>query len=226
MSRPDTQKQAIFSQYANESIFPLKPFLELLRHQATPSPKFVACTARQADPASPGMGVDACQTDCAWAKPVFAKIFKDLEVEGKIRIQAGLACLADHNARFDPMEQKQMQQVEALFQQRAFNPPDKAELMSVCRLNATDAESTLRLLVAHKRLARVDKELYFHSDALAKAAQLAVDHLRKENRLESVQWKYLLNTSRKYAIPLLDYLDKIGITKRAPDNTRYLGPNA
>ena len=180
----------------------------------------------QADPASPGMGVDACQTDCAWAKPVFVRIFKDLEIEGKIRIHAGLACLADHNARFDPVEQKRMQQVESLFQQRAFNPPDKAEVMSACRLNATDAESTLRLLAAHKRLVRVDKDLYFHSDALAKAGQLAVNYLKKENRLESVQWKYLLDTSRKYALPLLDYFDKIGITKRAPDNTRYLGPKA
>ena len=59
-----------------------------------------------------------------------------------------------------------------------------------------------------------------------KPRQLAVEHLKKEKRLESVQLKYLLNTSRKYALPLLDYLDKIGITKRAPDNTRYLGPKA
>ena len=73
---------------------------------------------------------------------------------------------------------------------------------------------------------RVHKDLYFHSDALAKAGQLAVAYLKKENRLESVQWKYLLDTSRKYALPLLDYLDKIGITKRAPDNTRYRGPKA
>jgi selenocysteine-specific elongation factor len=178
------------------------------------------------DPASPGMAMDAYHTECAWAKPVFARILSDLEAQGKIRTQAGLACLADHNVRFNPAEQQRMHKVESLFQQRAFNPPEKTELMSLCGLSAKDAEATLRLLVEHKRLVRVDRDLYFHSDALAKARQLAVDYLKKENRLESVQWKYLLATSRKYALPLLDYLDKIGITKRAPDNTRYLGPKA
>jgi RHS repeat-associated protein len=123
-------------------------------------------------------------------------------------------------------EQKRMHKVESLFQQLAFNPPEKTEIMSLCGLSAKNSEATLRLLVEHKRLARVDRDLCFHLDALAKAMQLAVDYLKKENRLESMQWKYLLDASRKYALPLLDYLDKIGITKRGPDNTGYLGPKA
>ena len=39
-------------------------------------------------------------------------------------------------------------------------------------------------------------------------------HLRKEGQLESVKFKYLLDTSRKFAIPLLDYFDRIGVTRR------------
>jgi hypothetical protein len=41
-----------------------------------------------------------------------------------------------------------------------------------------------------------------------------------------VDFKYLIDATRKYALPLLDYFDKIGVTKRAPDNTRFLGPKA
>jgi selenocysteine-specific elongation factor len=180
----------------------------------------------QEDPASPDMSIDACQTDCAWLKPIFSRILKDLETEGKVLVLSGRVCLADHRARLDPAEQKRMQQTESVFQQRMFNPPELMEVMSLCGLNAKEIESTLRLLVEHKRLVRVDRDLYFHADALVKARQIAVDHLKKENRLESVQWKYLLDTTRKYALPLLDYLDKIGVTKRAPDNTRHLGPKA
>jgi selenocysteine-specific elongation factor len=55
---------------------------------------------------------------------------------------------------------------------------------------------------------------------------LVVDHIKKEKKLESVQFKYLIDATRKYALPLLDYLDKAGITKRSPDNTRFLGPKA
>ena len=39
-------------------------------------------------------------------------------------------------------------------------------------------------------------------------------------RLESVQFKYLLDTTRKFALPMLDYLDRLGATRRVV-NTRY-----
>jgi selenocysteine-specific elongation factor len=68
--------------------------------------------------------------------------------------------------------------------------------------------------------------MYFHAEAVASARQAVVDYIEREARLESVQFKYLINATRKYALPLLDYFDRIGITKRAPDNTRFLGPKA
>ncbi len=51
-------------------------------------------------------------------------------------------------------------------------------------------------------------------DIEAKAKEIIVDHITREGGLESVKFKYLLDTSRKYSIPLLDYFDKIGLTKR------------
>jgi selenocysteine-specific elongation factor len=178
------------------------------------------------DPASPGMDVDAYQTECAWHKLVFRRLLKDLAAEGKVRIQEGRASLAEHSARFDPVKQNRMQQVESLFQRRPFNPPEKMEIMSLCQLGAKEAEDALRLLTEHGRLVCIARDMYFHPDALAKARQLVIAHLKKENRLESVQFKYLIDATRKFALPLLDYLDRIGVTKRAPDNTRFLGPKA
>jgi selenocysteine-specific elongation factor len=180
----------------------------------------------QADPASPGMDLDSFQTEYAWPKPVFLKSFKDLETDNKIRIQEGRACRTDHRAKFDPAEQKRMDQVESHFMQRPFDPPDPTEIMADCRLTAKQVGDALRLLTEHGRLVRIARDMYFHSDAIAQARQLVVDHIKQEKRLESVQFKYLIDASRKYALPLLDYFDKMGITKRSPDNTRFLGPKA
>ena len=69
------------------------------------------------------------------------------------------------------------------------------------------------------------EELLFHKEAVARAREILVEHLRKEGRLESVQFKYLLNTTRKYALPLLDHFDRIGVT-RSVGNTRHAGPGA
>ena len=76
-----------------------------------------------------------------------------------------------------------------------------------------------------EHLVRVENDLLFHSEAVEKARGLLISFIKKEGKLESVKFKYLLNTSRKFAIPLLDYFDRIGLTRRA-GYTRYLkNPN-
>jgi selenocysteine-specific elongation factor len=73
----------------------------------------------------------------------------------------------------------------------------------------------------HERLVRVEDGIFFHQEAVHAARDIMIDHLRQEGRLESVKFKYLLDTSRRFAIPLLDYLDTLGITRR-DGHTRYL----
>jgi selenocysteine-specific elongation factor len=65
--------------------------------------------------------------------------------------------------------------------------------------------------------------MLFHRDAIERARQMLTDHIRAKGELQSVDFKYLLNTTRRFAIPLLDYFDRIGVT-RAIGHTRYLRP--
>ena len=62
--------------------------------------------------------------------------------------------------------------------------------------------------------------MWFHREAIDRAHEILIAHFQKEGRLASVQFKYLLNTTRKFALPLLDYLDRLGVTRRV-GNTRY-----
>jgi len=86
-------------------------------------------------------------------------------------------------------------------------------------------QKILQILIEQERLVRVEKDLLFHSEAVEKARQLLISFIKKEGQLESVKFKYLIDTTRKFAIPLLDYFDRIGLTRRA-GYTRYLkNPN-
>ncbi len=67
----------------------------------------------------------------------------------------------------------------------------------------------------------MEKGVLFHSEAVDRARELLKSHIQKEGRLESVQFKYLLNTTRKNALPLLDYFDRTGLLRRM-GNTRFL----
>ena len=114
-----------------------------------------------------------------------------------------------------------MEAVEALFRRRLFKPPGAAEIAEETGADVAASERTLRILTEHERLVPVAKDLLFHRDAIDRAKEILVEFIRKEGRLESVKFKYLLDTTRKFAIPLLDYFDKIGVTRRV-GNTRYL----
>ena len=178
------------------------------------------------DPASPGMAMDTLQTEFNWPRQAFAKTLRDLTTNGEVCVESDRVRLGSHRAQMAPAMQKMLEQVEALFRERRFSPPNRDELMELAGLDAKGADTAIRLLIEHKRLARVDRDICFHIDAVSEAVRLAVEHLKKNNRLESVEWKYMIDATRKYALPLLDYFDRIGVTKRAPDNTRHLGPKS
>jgi selenocysteine-specific elongation factor len=89
------------------------------------------------------------------------------------------------------------------------------------RDTAAQVARAIRILIEQQRLVRVDQDLYFHAEAIADARARLVRYIQETGQLESVKFKYVLDTTRKYAIPLLDYFDKIGVTRRA-GYTRYL----
>ena len=80
---------------------------------------------------------------------------------------------------------------------------------------------TQGILREHQRLVLVEEGMYFHQDAIARARQSLIEYIQKEGRLESVKFKYIVDTTRKFALPLLDYFDRSGLLRRV-GNTRYL----
>jgi selenocysteine-specific elongation factor len=66
----------------------------------------------------------------------------------------------------------------------------------------------------------VQNELFFHADALNKLKQLLLDYGNKhepDRLIDVAAFKDLTGVSRKYAIPLLEYLDLAHVTRRAGD---------
>jgi selenocysteine-specific elongation factor len=70
----------------------------------------------------------------------------------------------------------------------------------------------LQLLLREKRLVRVSDELVFHHSAIGQLRQMLVE--RKATRFSVAAFKDWTGVSRKYAIPLLEYLDREHITRR------------
>jgi selenocysteine-specific elongation factor len=172
-------------------------------------------------PESPGMSIEQFYEASKLKKDVFDGLIKLLISQGRLVERKHCLAIPSHRETFSEDEQKLLEGVESLFSSRCFNPPQCQEVIEHTRAPAERVEKILRILLEQGKLVQVEKDLFFHSDAVEQARRILAAFINKEGKLESVKFKYLLDTSRKFAIPLLDYFDRIGVTRRA-GNTRYL----
>lgn len=172
-------------------------------------------------PESPGMTSDSLLQASGLKKNVFDGLCDRMLAVGKLTRRKGFFALPEHREDFDPAQRRLLTAVDRLFQQRLFNPPNLEEVAQNVGAQPVAVHKTIRILTEQQTLVQAERDLYFHRDAILEASRRLTEHIRKEGRLESVAFKYLLDTTRKWAIPLLDYMDKIGVTTRV-GNTRYL----
>src|SRR5205814_1218 len=96
--------------------------------------------------------------------------------------------------------------------------PAVTEVLAKLAVEAHRAERLLQILLREKNLVRVSAELVFHRQALAQLReQLAAYKKARGDRISVPAFKELTGITRKYAIPLLEYLDREHVTRRAGD---------
>ncbi|MBL8879043.1 MAG: selenocysteine-specific translation elongation factor [Phycisphaerales bacterium] len=133
------------------------------------------------------------------------------------RAERKAALSADDQALFDSML--------AEFAVGAFQPPAPESLRCRTPKNERRIRQLIDLAVAQKRLVRVEAGLYLHADCWAEAARLVAQRIVASGPITVAEIRTLLNSTRKFVVPIVEHLDATGVTKRSGD-TRSLGPNA
>lgn len=104
-------------------------------------------------------------------------------------------------------------------------PPTLRELADVLGLDPRVAIEHATLLHRHQLLVRVSDDLSYDPRALARVLELVREQLREQGQIDVQALKQRLDLTRKFAVPLLEYLDRIGVTRRSGD-VRLPGRNA
>jgi selenocysteine-specific elongation factor len=123
--------------------------------------------------------------------------------------------LASHTLRLKDDEAEATARVEQAFAQAGLAVPAVTEVLKTSGVEPARARALLQILFRQKRLVRVSEELVFHPDALA--ALRATLAARKGQRFGVGEFKEWTGVSRKYAIPLLEFLDRERVTRREGD---------
>jgi len=165
-------------------------------------------------PESPGISSEQLLEASRMRKDVFDGLVNILISQGKLVERKHRLAMPEHQETFSDDEQKMLGRVESLFKDNPFSPPKLEEIIEYTKLDQAEIQKIIKILLEQEQLVRVDKDLFFHREAVEKAHERLVKYITEQGGLESVKFKYLLDTSRKFAIPLLDYFDRIGVTRR------------
>jgi selenocysteine-specific elongation factor len=148
----------------------------------------------------------------------FRAALEELSAQTKLDAQGELVKKAGSEIALLPEEAKAKEQIEAAFASASLAVPSVKEVLAKLAVEAKRAEKLLQILLREKNLVRVSPELVFHRQALAQLKeQLSVYKKAKGDRINVPAFKELTGITRKYAIPLLEYLDRERVTRRAGD---------
>jgi selenocysteine-specific elongation factor len=152
------------------------------------------------------------------APAVFEHVLAELVAQQKILARDRLA-LAGHQLSLSPEEMRAASAIERLFLDGGLAPPDMSALPGAAGVSAPVADRITKLLLRQKTLVKVDA-LLFHADALAtlKADVLGLKSGGGGAHVDVSAFKERYGITRKYAIPLLEYLDRERITRRVGDS--------
>jgi len=146
----------------------------------------------------------------------FRAALEELATQKKLDAQGELVKKTGSEIALLPEEAKAKEQIEAAFASASLAVPSVKEVLGKLTVEARRAEKLLLILLREKSLVRVSPELIFHRQALAHLkAQLSNYKKAKGDRISVPAFKELTGITRKYAIPLLEYLDRERVTRRA-----------
>jgi len=124
---------------------------------------------------------------------------------------------ADHKPKLSGNQRKLKDRLVAAYQAARFQPPDPASFAGQAGGNAASLADLFELCVAEGDLVHIAEDIYLHADADAEMRRLITEKLAHGPGLTVAEIRDLLGTTRKFAVPLCEYLDRVGVTRREGD---------
>jgi selenocysteine-specific elongation factor len=169
----------------------------------------------RSNPLQPGMQKEQLRSSQLAGAPPFL-LDALLARAGDIASDGELVRLKSHRVAIRQDEQRAIDRMETLFRQAGLAVPPTAEVLANSGIEPGRARQLLQLLLRDRKLVRVSTELVFHQAVLDELRQTLA--ARKGQRFSVSDFKDWTGLSRKYAIPLLEFLDRERITRREGDH--------
>ena len=132
-----------------------------------------------------------------------------------IALKGDMAHLVSHKVALKLDETEAMGKIEGAFERTGLAVPALADVLALSGVEIGRARTLLQILLRERKLVRVSADLVFHSSAIRTLREMLAN--RCGETFGVAEFKEWTGVSRKYAIPLLEFLDREKITRREGD---------
>jgi selenocysteine-specific elongation factor len=168
-----------------------------------------------AQPQQAGLTRETLMTTVGGDAELFGLAVDQLLRTGRATFNGVVLAQAGWRPRLSDPDEQMSEQVAAAFQQAGCTAPMPEELADRLRLPLERVTRLTRLLQERGVLVRLDDRVTMHRDAVAAGRQAALTLFRQAASFTTMQFRDALGVSRKFAVPLLDHLDRSRFTVRS-----------
>jgi selenocysteine-specific elongation factor len=176
-------------------------------------------TFHRANPLLPGIPKQELRGKAGRASAdIFEAALGDLVAARALATAGDLVSQAGREITLSTEETRAKELIEREFESAGLTVPGFASVLAKLPVDAARAQKILQILLREKVLVKISSDLVFHRNTLLKLREMLTKY-RKERgaRLPITVFKELTGITRKYAIPLLEHLDREQVTRRAGD---------
>jgi selenocysteine-specific elongation factor len=117
---------------------------------------------------------------------------------------------------FTEEQEKIKNEIERIYLKAEFNPPAPDEYIKGNK-NEKQNRMVFHALMDMNILIKIDDDIVFHRDHYHRAVEILKEFVYQHKEITLSEFRDSLNTTRKYALPLLEHFDQIKVTKRVGD---------
>lgn len=152
------------------------------------------------------------------AAELFRAALSELAEAGEVTLAGDVVRRSGRRIALQPEEAKAKEQIEREFERAGLTVPPVKDVLAKLPVDPERAQKILQLLLREQRLVKVAEDLIYHRSAISRLRELLAAYKREKGEwLPVPAFKDLTGITRKYAIPLLEYLDRERVTRRVGD---------
>ncbi len=169
-----------------------------------------------------GINKEALREQLNLGPAFFAFALDVMSKEKVVQIAGDLVHLPGQGVTMKGEEEESKKIIEQAFSSAGLTVPALPDVLASLKVDRARAQKLVTLLLRDKVLTKISDDLVFHQDALNNLRKIIATEKTKSSKLDVARFKELTGVSRKYAIPLLEYLDRQQITRRAGNEREIL----